>query len=332
MGVIGRCLSRGRWHNFRVGARDGPDDDARADLRRGLPDERAEADKTAERPPPAIDEARQLAYAVSRQRTEGGWEPRRFEAPRAELARFDPERAGLPRMSVDDADRYIAQHKGARPWLTAAEAACPESRRILAALDAGGGHGHIRHEGWVTEWANMRRVTHLEDPAQLDAGKQARGIDGLKPDDRPHWCRTTSSRITDPDAFATAFARGTEHPKVQEALGTAFDPDKKPREVTLPIADLLGPDGHECCTGWRLDAVDGSMRSGLEKRDTWIAARDDGRESEVAEPRARPVPSFEGGAIVFVFGHNAAENRYEILTMFPRPVADKQSKSAEGAT
>ena len=65
---------------------------------------------------------------------------------------------------------------------------------------------------------------------------------------------STSTRITDPDAFATAFARGVEHPKVREALDMAFDPRRMPRDVTVPIADLLGPDGHRYCTGWQLRA------------------------------------------------------------------------------
>lgn len=31
-----------------------------------------------------------------------------------------------------------------------------------------GAHGHVRHEGWVSEEAGMRRVAFLEDSAQLD--------------------------------------------------------------------------------------------------------------------------------------------------------------------
>lgn len=109
-------------------------------------------------------------YADTRQSVESGWERHRlFAAPRAELARFRPERAGLPETSLAQASRYVEQHRGDRPWLDAAERASPESCRILAAVDQGAGHGHIRHEGWVTEEANMRRAACLEDPAQLDA-------------------------------------------------------------------------------------------------------------------------------------------------------------------
>jgi hypothetical protein len=109
---------------------------------------------------------------------EGGWEPGSFEAPRAELRRFNPERAALPQTSLEAAADYLAQHRAERPWLTAGDAASPEACRILTAMDADGGHGHIRHEGWVTEEASMRRVAYLEDPAQLDTAKRDLGIDG----------------------------------------------------------------------------------------------------------------------------------------------------------
>ena len=107
-----------------------------------------------------LDETRSRGevYAEQRQRAEGGWEPRTFEAPRTELGRFDPEWAALPQISLEAATDYVAQHRTERPWLTAGDAASPEARRILVAADIGGSHGHIRHEGWVTEEASMRRV------------------------------------------------------------------------------------------------------------------------------------------------------------------------------
>jgi hypothetical protein len=284
--------------------------------------ELALADEPADRDqPPSLEESRSRgeAYADTRQRVEGGWEPRRFEAPREELARFEPDRAALPPMSGDAADRYVEQHRGERPWLAMADAASPEARRILAAMDAGGGHGHIRHEGWVTEEANMRRAAYLEDPAQLDAGRRDLAIDGLRPNDQPHQCRSTATRITDPDAFVTAFARGVEHPRVREVLDMPFDPAEKPPKVTVPISELLGPDGHQYCTGWRLDSAEGTMRAAQANRDNWLAARAAGRNPDVPEPQARPIATFEGGVITFLFERNDAEKRYEIATMFPRP-------------
>jgi hypothetical protein len=98
-----------------------------------------------------------------------------------------------------------------------------------------------------------------------------------------------------------------------------FDPDRMPNDVTVPIADLLGPDGHRYCTGWRLEPVDGSMRTARANRDAWLAARAEGREPDVPEPQVRPVPTFEGGVITFFFEPNYAAKRYEIATMFPRP-------------
>jgi hypothetical protein len=302
---------------------------------RDAPSELSLVEGPADRPQHlSLDESRSRgeAYAELRQRAEGDWEPRPFEAPRSELGRFDPERAGLPPVSLDAADNYVAQHRTARPWLTIADSASPEARRIIAALDAGGGHGHIRHEGWVTEEASMRRAAYREDPAQLDPDRRSLGIDGLGANDRPHRCRTTSTRITDPDAFATAFARAAEHPKVREALDMEFDPDGKPGEVTVPIADLLGPGGHRYCTGWRLEPGDGSMKDAQTNRNAWLVARAEGRNTNVPEPQARPVPTFEGGVITFLFARNVAEQRYEIVTMFPvqRRATDDQSGLTEG--
>ena len=305
-----------------MGVRDG--------LEKGEPDvpgpdkprELAVVEGPADRAPSlALDEPRSRGevYAEHRQRADGGWEPRLFEAPHAELGRFDPERAGLPPMSLDAAADYIARHRAARPWLAIADTASPEARRILAALDAGGGHGHIRHEGWVTEEASMRRAAYREDPAQLDLGKRSLGIDGLRENDQRHRCADTSTRITNPDAFAAAFARGTEHPKVREALGMPFHLGIMPRDVTVPITDLLGPEGHRYCTGWRLEPVDGSMETARANRGKWLAAKVAGQEPDVPEPQVRPVPTFEGGEIAFFFKRNYAEQRYEIASMFPQP-------------
>jgi hypothetical protein len=305
-----------------VGARDGPEKGELDVLGSDKPAELVLEQHPADRAQPLpLDEPRSRGevYAELRQRVEGGWEPRPFEAPRAELGRFSPEGAALAPIGLDAAASYVEQRRTARPWLTIADTASPEARRILAAADAGGGHPHIRHEGWVTEEASMRRVAYLEDPAQLDPGKRYLGIDGLRPNDQAHRCASTSTRITDPDAFATAFARGVEHPKVREALDMPFDPVKTPKEVRVPIADLLGPDGHRYCTGWRLEPVDGSMKTARTNRAAWIAARAEGREPDVPEPQARPVATFEGGEIAFMFEWNHAEKRYGVATMFARP-------------
>ena len=96
------------------------------------------------------------------------------------VRRFEPTQAGLPDVRGKDAAAYIDIHLGERPWLAAARDCSADVRRLFVALDQGGGHGHIRHEGWVTEEMNERRVAYLEDPAQCDPEKRIAGIDGLK--------------------------------------------------------------------------------------------------------------------------------------------------------
>lgn len=245
-----------------------------------------------------------------------------LETPREVLKRFDPERAGLPDVSESDAPAYIEAHYADRPWLAPARDCSPDVQRIFAALDQGGGHAHIRHEGWVTEEMNERRVRFLEDPAQLHPDKRAAGIDGTKEGDQPHGCKKTATRITGPDAFAVAFTRGIEHPGVRGALEMPFDPDRRPSPVSVPVESLLGSDGHEYCTGWRLEPVEGSMRRAFRDRDAWVAARADGEAADVPQPIAEPVETFECGMIVFAFDPNNARDGYEVVTMFPRPSED----------
>jgi hypothetical protein len=279
------------------------------------------------------------------QQVVSGWGPRLFASPVEALApspdgqttnhtadresqpdplleavrRLEPSRAGLPDISARDGAAYLNAHEKERPWLTAVHGCSPEVQRVFAALDQGGCHGHVRHEGWVTEEMNQRRVAFLEDPAQLDPAKRAAGIDGLKPGEQPHQCRQMAGRIIDPNAFAVAFARGIEHPRVRAALETAFHPDAKPSPVQVPIEELLGPAGHQYCTGWKLEPVDGSMNAARRGREAWIAASASYRASDLREPTARPVETFEGGTVVFAFGHSSTAEGYEVVTIYPRP-------------
>jgi hypothetical protein len=265
-------------------------------------------------------------YADLRQIAQAGWDRgRRFDAPRGELAEFRTARAGLPEVSAGEASRYVKRHRAGRPWLEAAERGSPEGLRVIVAADQGGGHGHIRREGWVTEEASMRRVAYLEDPAQLDPGKRRAGIDGLRPRGRHHVCADMSSRITDPDAFATALARGVAHPDVRAALSVPYVREHRPRVVWVPISSLLGSDGHKACTGWQLEPVAGSTDAARDNRRAWRAAITDGRQADVPEPRARPVPTFEGGTIAFVISHNRQRDGYEIASLFPQPPAQDLS-------
>jgi hypothetical protein len=279
--------------------RSGPDDGGRAD--RGVPS----LETVRER----FEPRSRGEYAADRKR----------DANLEIVRRFDPRRAGLPEAGAGDAAAYLDAHRDTRPWLAVARGCPPEVQRVFVALDQGGGHGHIRHEGWVTEEMSRRRVAYLEDPAQLDPAKRAAGIDGLLADDRRHRCGSIATRIIDPGAFAVAMARGVEHPDVRAALETEFKPGRAPGPVVLPIVGLLGPHGHQCCTGWQLEAVDGSMKTARECRDAWAETRARGDILNGPEPKVRPVETFEGGSATFVFGPNRGRNGYEIVTMYVNP-------------
>lgn len=96
------------------------------------------------------------------------------EASDAGLERFDPDRANLPGTSAEQAADYLAEHSADRPWLEPATSASPYAQRVIAAIDQGGGHALERHEGHATDERLERRVTGLEDPAQLDPDKRRR--------------------------------------------------------------------------------------------------------------------------------------------------------------
>jgi hypothetical protein len=237
---------------------------------------------------------------------------------------FDPRRANLPEISEKDAAAYLDAHDAERPWLAAAGGCEPEVQRVFAAIDQGGGHPHIRHEGWTTEEMNQRRVAYLEDPAQLDRSKQQAGIDGLRSPEGQHRCGDIASRFTTPEAFAAAYARGIEHPEVRVALDTAFVGKKPPSPVEVPISDLLGSDGYRDCTGWQLEPTEGDRKTAVEYRQEWLDARANHRRPDVPEPAVRPVGTFEGGTVVFRFRSNSTQDGYEINTMYAKPARDKE--------
>jgi hypothetical protein len=232
------------------------------------------------------------------------------------LERFEPGRAGLPEVSPDEAARYIEGRRGDRPWLNSAQHAPADVQRLFAALDQGGGHAHIRHEGWLSMEKSQLRVQFLEDPAQLDSLKKAAGIDGLLAGDKKHYCGAVSTGIRDQTAFAVAFAGGIEHPDVRRALESPPGAGRKPSPVAVPIADLLGPDGHYHCEGYQL-AGDDSVTA-RRNRQTWLRETRAGEPPSVLPPLVVPV-DFRGGTIQFRFQINAARTRYEVATMFPDP-------------
>lgn len=232
------------------------------------------------------------------------------------LARFEPRRARLPDVSKDEANHYIETERGDRPWLNSARYARPEVQQVFAALDQGNGHAHIRHEGWLSMEKSQLRVLYLQDPAQLDPVKKANGIDGLLPSDKSHFCAAMSTAIRDRTAFATAFARGTEHPDVRQVLETPLKTGRKPESVSLLISDLLGPEGHKYCEGYRL--VGDTSSAARRNRQTWLRETHAGEAPSVPPPLLVPV-DFRGGTIEFRFKANATKTGYEVLTMFPAP-------------
>lgn len=273
---------------------------------------------------PAESRTRSECYADLRQAAGSGWDRNvRFTAPRGELARFKPELAGLPEVSAEEAGRYVKRHRDERPWLQVVESAAPEVRRVFAAADLARVHGHIRHEGWVSEEASMRRAAFLEDPAQLDPGKRKRGIDGLRPRNRDHVSAEIATRVTDPAAYAAAFKRGSEHPGVRAAVNGDYRPDTYPRQVSLPIAGLIGDEGHRFCTGWILMPENGeSMDDAKERRREWREAVREGREPDGPGPAVQPVPTFEGGTMVFRIAPRKDGSGYAVASMFPHPRQD----------
>lgn len=242
------------------------------------------------------------------------------EATRDALSRFEPRRAGLPDVSKDDANHYIETQRGDRPWLNAARHAHPDVQRVFAALDQGNGHAHIRHEGWLSAEKSQLRVQSLQDPAQLDPAKRAEGTDGLLPGDRKHFCAAMSTAIRDRTAFAVALARGIEHPRVRAVLDTAR-PSEQPRPglVSVPIAEILGPDGHRYCEGYRLA---GEPKQAARDRRTWLRETERGDRPSVPLPLVVPM-DFRRGTIQYAIGLNT-RGEYEVVSMYPAPPSDRE--------
>jgi hypothetical protein len=276
----------------------------------------APADQPAPLPRAEVAERHSALSEEARSRASGDRQPP--DQVSDALARFEPERAGLPDVSAVDAARYIETQRADRPWLDSAQHAPADVQHVFAALDQGGGHAHIRHEGWTTAEKSQLRVQYLQDPAQLDPTKKAQGIDGLLPGDKKHYCAAMSTAIRDPTTFAEAFACGTDHPDVRRVLDTTPGGGRKPPPIALPITDLLGPDGHDYCEGYRL--VGNDLKQSAQNRETWLRETQAGERPSVSPPLLVPI-DFRGGTIQFLFRVNSAKVRYEVSTMFPQPPA-----------
>ena len=130
-----------------------------------------------------------------------------------------------------------------------------------------------------------------------------------------HRCGLRATRIYDAEAFVSAFAAAIKLPDVQAALATSVESTiDRPVAVRVPIAELLGDDGHKYCSGYELEGG----REGLRARKEWVKARARGEDlSALPEPKVKPIETFEGGHVVIAFGSNG--KAYEINTLFVEP-------------
>ncbi|WP_133783962.1 hypothetical protein [Kribbella sp. VKM Ac-2571] len=217
-------------------------------------------------------------------------------------------------LEYQGAAEYIAEKSPTRPWLEPVADASPAVQRIFTAIDQGSGHAHIRHGPMGDDQLYADRVARLQDPAQTDIVKREAGIDGLNPT-KKHRCSWEATRIHDAGAFAAAFAAAVKLPEVQAALATPLGPTIDPPDpVKVPIAALLGPDGHKYCSGYRLEGGPEAMQA----RKEWLQARAQGEDvTGMPEPRATRIESFAGGNAIIRFKPNGSG--YEINTLFVEP-------------
>lgn len=229
------------------------------------------------------------------------------------IGRYEGDRANLPNPDRAEAVQYIKEHRFERPWLLPSTNAPADTQRVIASMDQGQGHQLERHEGFTDDNKLERRVTAFEDPAQLNCDKRAAGLDGIT--GKEHFCADMATSIQDPERFATAFARGIEHPQVREILDRT-ELGNRPNRILIPIEELLGPDGHQHCSGFRLLPIDGDMKAAENYRKAWVKADPDDRGEP---PQVEPIDSFEGGHILFAFRPNPDRTGWEVLTMYPEP-------------
>ena len=84
----------------------------------------------------------------------------------------------------------------------------------------------------------------------------------------------------------------------------------------MPIAELLGNDGHKYCSGYRLEGG----QEAWQVRKEWLKARARGEDlAGLPEPRAIPIETFEGGHVIIRFKSNG--KAYEINALFIDPPA-----------
>lgn len=248
------------------------------------------------------------------------------DTPREAIRGFAPDRANLEPITGSESEQYVRENVSDRPWLNHAQYVGPDTCRVLAAVDKGGGHLLERHGSTVTPERLEARASRLEDPAIVDDAARTPGRDAFK--SGRHFCGDVATRITDPHALATCFARGVEHPEVRAVLDRPYDlADQPARPVEIPLSDLLGADGHKYCDGYRLDPVNGSMDDASQQRKAWVDAIRHGDQPDVPEPTAsRMSPDdFRDAVVVFGFRPDNTKTSWEISTMHVDPVETQET-------
>ena len=65
---------------------------------------------------------------------------------------------------------------------------------------------------------------------------------------------------------------------------------------------------------------DGTMKAARANQDDWVSARSSGLKPDGPEPEARPLPASKEWEVIFAFTRNQAQQRYQVVTMFSRPM------------
>jgi hypothetical protein len=247
----------------------------------------------------------------------------------------------LPKETVERNADYIATQSADKPWLAKAADADPLVQAIYVERDQSVGHDLERHEGWRALQGQYDRALYQRDPAHAtDSPEYLRSNDAFG-EGRLHACWGYATHIPDPVAYATAYARIAEYPKVKAALSTPFNPEKDPQAIRdLPIDEVLGPNGHTAIYGYEL--VGDDMRASTANRRDFVRAIraeiDDGstpdealekvrsslHERNLTDPTVRGIDSFAGGTFTVQFDANRTEDGYEILSFYASPRRDEQ--------
>ncbi len=169
---------------------------------------------------------------------------------------------------------YIRDNRAEKPMVSAVENEEPLVQKVYVDQLRAGGHQAERHDGWNDDLSHAERARMRSDPASpTEDLKYWRGSDALEGEDRFHFCAPHATRIHDPVAFTVATARMIEHPDVDATLALPFREGFRPPRIDgITIEEILGPDGHLACSGFRL-AGDDLDKAIVDRRDFMQAVR-----------------------------------------------------------